>query len=242
VTNFSTKGDFMIIRSLAIAFATTAIPLAVHAQDATNTAPADTRAAAPVGEAPLMPGTAATRPAATGEGAADMAAANQAAVDPRSAQTFVTVPAVGTWRVTDLEGSPVYGAEGEHIGEINDLLVNDQGEVAAVIIGVGGFLGIGEKDVAVSMGALEFGPGEPSRQDIRTNGAAVETQGATVGGDNTAVDAAAPSRDSADPVVRNEAPALGDDGLPQRIILGVTRDQLEDAPQFEGVQPRNVPG
>ncbi len=41
------------------------------------------------------------------------------------------------------------------IGEINDLIVTESGEIGAVIVGVGGFLGIGEKDVAVDMAALE---------------------------------------------------------------------------------------
>jgi hypothetical protein len=48
------------------------------------------------------------------------------------------------------------GAETEwdDIGEINDIVLTADGEVSAVILGVGGFLGIGERDVAVNMGAL----------------------------------------------------------------------------------------
>lgn len=46
-------------------------------------------------------------------------------------------------------------AEWSNIGEINDLIVTQDGELAAVIIGVGGFLGIGEKDVAVDMSQIE---------------------------------------------------------------------------------------
>lgn len=48
------------------------------------------------------------------------------------------------------------GAETEwdDIGEINDIVVTADGTVSAVILGVGGFLGIGERDVAVNMGAL----------------------------------------------------------------------------------------
>ena len=56
-------------------------------------------------------------------------------------------------------GSDVYSSaagDAEVIGSINDLVVNESGEVAAVVIGVGGFLGIGEKHVAVSFEALEF--------------------------------------------------------------------------------------
>ena len=53
----------------------------------------------------------------------------------------------------------MYGANNENIGEINDVLINRNGQVVAVIIGVGGFLGIGEKDVAVPMSMLLFQPG-----------------------------------------------------------------------------------
>lgn len=45
--------------------------------------------------------------------------------------------------------------EWEDIGEINDIIVTAEGNVSSVILGVGGFLGIGERDVAVNMGALE---------------------------------------------------------------------------------------
>ena len=69
---------------------------------------------------------------------------------------FVTVPETGAWRVSDFEGKSVYGADGESIGEINDVLVSQDGSVNAVIIGVGGFLGIGEKDVLVDWSALEI--------------------------------------------------------------------------------------
>lgn len=50
------------------------------------------------------------------------------------------------------------GAETEwdDIGEINEIVLNRDGEVEAVIIGVGGFLGMGERDVAVSMDQLRF--------------------------------------------------------------------------------------
>ena len=46
-------------------------------------------------------------------------------------------------------------AEWDDIGEINDLIITSDGDVAAVIVGVGGFLGIGEKDVALSMDSIQ---------------------------------------------------------------------------------------
>lgn len=59
--------------------------------------------------------------------------------------------------VTRIIGQPVYDgttAEANKLGDITDIVVNENGTIAAVIIGVGGFLGIGEKQVAVAYAAL----------------------------------------------------------------------------------------
>jgi hypothetical protein len=56
-------------------------------------------------------------------------------------------------------GSPVYDGTGDkanNLGKITDFIVNENGGIAAVIVGVGGFLGIGEKQVAVDFGALQW--------------------------------------------------------------------------------------
>lgn len=61
--------------------------------------------------------------------------------------------------VTRLLGQPVYSSTGddaEEIGSVNDLVFTENGEISAVVIGVGGFLGIGEKNVAVDFTELEF--------------------------------------------------------------------------------------
>jgi hypothetical protein len=49
---------------------------------------------------------------------------------------------------------PVYGPKDEKLGKITDLIIDGEGEAVAVIVGVGGFLGIGEKDVAITFKAL----------------------------------------------------------------------------------------
>lgn len=56
----------------------------------------------------------------------------------------------------DLEGTTVYGANDENIGEVNDVILSQDNKVEAVILDVGGFLGMGEKQVAVSMENLKF--------------------------------------------------------------------------------------
>ena len=55
-----------------------------------------------------------------------------------------------------LIGQPVKNKEGKIIGDIEDVIVGDENKVVGVIMGVGGFLGAGEKKVAVRYRALEF--------------------------------------------------------------------------------------
>ena len=56
----------------------------------------------------------------------------------------------GDWRASKLVGLKVYNDANESVGSINDLLADKNGAIKAVVIGVGGFLGVGEHYVAVS--------------------------------------------------------------------------------------------
>ncbi|MFG1210816.1 PRC-barrel domain-containing protein [Xanthobacter flavus] len=71
------------------------------------------------------------------------------------APTFVTRQMADQHMASNLIGTAVRGPADENLGEINDLLIDRSGNVAAVVIGVGGFLGIGEKDVAVPFQTVE---------------------------------------------------------------------------------------
>jgi len=56
-------------------------------------------------------------------------------------------------------GSPVYdsgAADANNLGKINDLVLDQNGQIAAVVLGVGGFLGLAEKQVAVDFSALQW--------------------------------------------------------------------------------------
>lgn len=55
-----------------------------------------------------------------------------------------------------LTGAPAYDSKDEHIGELSQVVVNTNGGVEAVIIDVGGFLGMGEKPVELAMGDIEI--------------------------------------------------------------------------------------
>ena len=60
------------------------------------------------------------------------------------------------WLASNLIGLTVMNAENERLGEINDLVTDESGKIVAALIGVGGFLGIGEKDVAVRFEDLKL--------------------------------------------------------------------------------------
>lgn len=56
----------------------------------------------------------------------------------------------------DLEGVAVYDTADEHVGDISDLVLSNDGQIEQVIIDVGGFLGLGEKPVAISFDEIEL--------------------------------------------------------------------------------------
>lgn len=68
---------------------------------------------------------------------------------------FISNQRADQFLANDLIGTTVYGAGNETLGEINDLLVEPDGSVSAAVIGVGGFLGVGEKNVAVPFQMVE---------------------------------------------------------------------------------------
>src|SRR5215203_4222339 len=71
-------------------------------------------------------------------------------------QQVVAQNQAGQWRGSKLMGVDVYGPDNEKVGDINEIIVDRTGKIDAVVIGVGGFLGIGEKDVAVPFGQVKF--------------------------------------------------------------------------------------
>jgi sporulation protein YlmC with PRC-barrel domain len=71
-----------------------------------------------------------------------------------SAQILPSVPSNSN-TVTNWYKQDVYDPSDKKIGEIMDVLVDREGKVTALIIGVGGFLGAGEKDVAVPFNAVQ---------------------------------------------------------------------------------------
>jgi sporulation protein YlmC with PRC-barrel domain len=80
------------------------------------------------------------------------------------ATAFKTEQTSSEWRVANYVGKPIVNASGEKIGDVNDLLFDRTGKITTIVIGVGGFLGLGEKRVALPFEAVTYNDQNGTRQ------------------------------------------------------------------------------
>ncbi|MBZ9669949.1 PRC-barrel domain-containing protein [Mesorhizobium sp. ES1-3] len=122
-------------------------------------APATTASNEPAATAPAAAPSAATVPAApadkTAAAPADATAPDQTKTSAIDKSKLTAMP-IGEIRGNDLKGTTVYGANDAKVGEIGDVVLTPDKKTDAVIVDVGGFLGIGSKEVAVGMDNLKF--------------------------------------------------------------------------------------
>jgi sporulation protein YlmC with PRC-barrel domain len=77
-------------------------------------------------------------------------------------------------RGSKLMGVDVYGSDNQKIGDIDEVLVDKEGKIQAVVVGIGGFLGIGEKNVAIPYAQVQW-MDEPARTAGTTPAGGVTT-------------------------------------------------------------------
>jgi fructose-specific component phosphotransferase system IIB-like protein len=90
-----------------------------------------------------------------------------------AAAAVVTQQQAGEYLAEDVIGATVRNAQNENIGSVTDLVIDSGGQVKAAIVSVGGFLGIGDKHVAV--------PWTEMRLTAARSGTATGTGGAASG-------------------------------------------------------------
>jgi PRC-barrel domain protein len=93
-------------------------------------------------------------------------AAPKAADSSSGSAQFLSKQASDDWLASNLIGQVVYNAQDENIGEINDLVTDHGGKIVAALVGSGGFLGLGEKDVAVRFDDLRLARDESDNVKI----------------------------------------------------------------------------
>jgi len=127
----------------------------------------------------------------------------------------------GNWRTSKIVGLNVYNDNNESIGSINDLLTDKSGNIKAVVIGVGGFLGVGTHLVAVAFDKIKF-----VDQPVAYSGVA--------GAPNAAGSRPAPSTTTG--TSTNTAPASAskpDPWYPDHAVFNATKDELKAMPEFK---------
>ena len=83
--------------------------------------------------------------------------------------TFMTTAPADAVTITHWYKQKVYNQTNTQIAEIDDVLTNRQGQIVAFVLGVGGFLGIGEKHVAVPFNAVQFTTRDNNRWHLVMN-------------------------------------------------------------------------
>jgi sporulation protein YlmC with PRC-barrel domain len=164
---------------------------------------------------------------ATGIASAQTTAANKAA-----AENAAAAHREGEWRASKLVGLNVYNEGNEKIGDINDIILDKSGKAENVILGVGGFLGMGEHYVAVAYDKLRWS-NEPPRSTTAST--------ATSTGDRPVTNVDSNARTAADGSARTTGTATttADDRkangywYPDHAIYSATKDQLKAMPQFK---------
>jgi sporulation protein YlmC with PRC-barrel domain len=144
----------------------------------------------------------------------------------KASQNEQNASATGLWQGSKLIGLNVYNNNNEKIGDIKQLMVNKSGQIDDVVIGVGGFLGMGERDVAVKFSELKW-VNEPVRKTSTSSnrpGGLNQLPGATTGSNS----GSANSANSAG----NANSAKSNPTYPDHAMLEASKEQLQAMPQF----------
>jgi sporulation protein YlmC with PRC-barrel domain len=153
--------------------------VAVAPDATTPVEPTQDMAAAPDATAPAEEDVAATAPAdATTPPVEDLTAAPaeeelaatteaEPATTPASGVVSFVTASADQIQATDLMGKSVYGAESESIGEISDLILEEDGKTRVALIDVGGFLGVGEKTVGIPFDQLQISKAEDGSEQVK---------------------------------------------------------------------------
>jgi sporulation protein YlmC with PRC-barrel domain len=128
----------------------------------------------------------------------------------------------GEWRASKLVGVNVYNEANEKIGDINDVILDKAGKVENVVLGVGGFLGMGEHYVAVAYDKLKWS-NEPPRSTTASTTTSTANRPATDGAARTTGAATTTAEDR----------KANGYWYPDHAVYNATKDQLKAMPQFK---------
>ena len=119
-------------------------------------------------------------------------------------------------------GVKIYNEQNERLGDVNEIILDPSGKVLGYVVGVGGFLGMGEHDIFVEPSKIKF-VNEPARTASTTPA-------------NPPANSKAPptnTRPASNTTGSSAAPDPKEAWYPDDGILNATKDQLKAMPQFK---------
>lgn len=139
----------------------------------------------------------------------------------RSREALPREPGWNQYLAFDLLDVPVYLANGKRVGDVEDLVLSPNGRISGVVLGVGGFLEVGERDVLVPYRNIVIGASN------RTYGG----RGAGQAGAARAPRSYQRWKED-ETAFRNPRPTYGRIRPTHLVVVGLTRAELEDAPEW----------
>jgi sporulation protein YlmC with PRC-barrel domain len=141
--------------------------------------------------------------------------------DSASGTTISSSSLQGDWRASKLVGLRVYNDNNESLGSINDLLMDKSGNIKAAVLGVGGFLGVGEHLVAIPLDKIKF-----ATEPVAYTGTAGGSGGMTNSG-MTKTPMTTGSSASGAPA------AKANPWYPDHAVFNASKDELKAMPEFK---------
>lgn len=226
----------MLKKHMAACLVVTAFAAApALAQTSTTSPSAPTDRPAASGTGTTSTGSPAMQPGASGSSSTMSQSSSTMSQSGGMQGQFMTKMEANQMMASDLIGTRVIGANNESIGDINDVIMDRNGQIMAAVVGVGGFLGIGEKDVAVPFNALEFMNAQQA-QAMNNNSAGNNNSVATTGsttGTTTTGNTATTGAGTAGTSNMTASNTSSNQNQPERVVLRMTKDQLQAAPAFD---------
>src|SRR5262245_14110348 len=94
------------------------------------------------------------------------AAQTQPAIkDSSGKMNFVSSQKPDQWLASKFKGTDVLGSDNQKIGDVSDIMFDKDHKILAYVVSVGGFLGMGAKDVALEPSAFQVVAGDKSKKE-----------------------------------------------------------------------------
>jgi sporulation protein YlmC with PRC-barrel domain len=137
----------------------------------------------------------------------------------------------GDWRASKVVGLKVYNDNNESVGSINDLLMDKGGSIKAVVLGVGGFLGMGEHLVAVPLDKVKFVNEPVAYTGTASTGGGSAGGGSTGGGGGGTMTRPPTTTGSAN--TGSASTSKPNPWYPDHAVFNANKDELKAMPEFK---------